>query len=470
MTILGLIGAEKLRRMTRRYADAFGVPVLLFGKDRELLCTSGGDLGGLRKTDERPIVVRGSAVGFVAVPVSDSGAEAHLSLMAETLAAMAEAAYDMDSLSEEVARTYEELSLLWKFSSKLGSGLNVDTICRVLADEVMGICPSRNVSIMLAEGSVRIPPEPHGEGAGTMHLTDDPFLLRTRVAVGDDAEKASSMQLRTDRGLVGYAIGRREALTVCDVASDGRLEELPYAVGNILIVPLIAEDEAIGAIVASDKRGGEEFFSTEIKLIGSIAGESAISIKKASLYEEVRATLFSTVEAFAFAIDAKDPYTFGHSKRVSEIAVDIARKWGLPPDTITLIRLAGLLHDIGKIGTPEHILHKVGELSPEEMEKMREHPLTGARMLEGLPRMKEIAVWICHHHERHDGSGYPFGIRGDDIPLPARIISLADNFDALTSNRSYRSAYPRDEAIEIMRRDVGVRFDPALFRCFREVV
>jgi putative nucleotidyltransferase with HDIG domain len=470
MILLNLVGEEKLKRMTHNFADAFGIPVALFGRERELLGTSSGEAVDLQNLSGRPILVRGSAAGYVAVPLSDDGAQAHLALMAETFSGMAETAYEIDSLSEEVARNYEELSLLWKFSSRLGAGLNVDTICRVLAEEVMRICPSKNVSIMLGEDSVGTGKEVYERGRHAVRQTGETVFLRTRVAVGEDAEQAAEMRLRTDRGLVGYSIGRREALTVCGVRGDRRFEGLPYDVGNILIVPLIAEEEAVGAIVASDTLAGEEFFSTEIKLIGSIAAESAMSIKKALLFEEVRTTLFSTVEAFAFAIDAKDPYTFGHSKRVSQIAVDIAKKMGLPSDMVTMIRLAALLHDIGKIGTPEHILHKVGELSPDEMKKMREHPLIGARMLEGLPRMKQIAVWICSHHERHDGSGYPYGVKGEAIPLPARIISLADNFDALTSDRAYRNAYGRDEAIEIMRRDVGVRFDPALFEQFREVV
>jgi hypothetical protein len=213
MTLLKLIGAEKLGKMTRQYADAFGVPVFLYGKGKELLCTSSGDPAGLQKTSERPIVVRGSVTGYVAVPLSDGGADAHLAVMAETLAAMAEAAYEMDSLSAEVARNYAELSLLWKFSSKLGTGLNVDIICRVLADEVMGICPSRNISIMLAKGAAWVLGETHEGKAGAGGSADDTVLLITRVAIGDDAEKAASMQLRTDRGLVGYAFGRQESAT-----------------------------------------------------------------------------------------------------------------------------------------------------------------------------------------------------------------------------------------------------------------
>jgi putative nucleotidyltransferase with HDIG domain len=193
-------------------------------------------------------------------------------------------------------------------------------------------------------------------------------------------------------------------------------------------------------------------------------------LKKALLYDEIQSMLFSTAEAFAFAIEAKDPYTYGHSKRVSEMAVQIGLHLGLPPEKLNWIKLAALLHDIGKIGTPEYILHKSEKLTPAEMSKVKEHSVIGAKMVEHIKRMKEIAQWIYHHHEKYDGSGYPAGIEGNEIPLPARIISIADTFDALTSDRPYRKAFMKEEAIRIMRKSIGLHFDPFLFRYFEKEV
>jgi putative nucleotidyltransferase with HDIG domain len=231
-------------------------------------------------------------------------------------------------------------------------------------------------------------------------------------------------------------------------------------------VPLSVEGSVIGAIIATDKLDGEDYYSTEIKLISSIATDCAVAIKKALLYDEIHEMLFNTAEAFSLAMEAKDPYTYGHSKRVSELSANIAKAIGLAPETIRRIRLAALLHDIGKLGTPEVILGKVSGLEPEEMDRMKEHPYAGARIVENIGRMREIAQWMCHHHEKYDGSGYPSGLKGDEIPLPSRIIALADFYDALTSERPYRKALGRDEAVRIMGESVGTHFDPAVFEHF----
>jgi putative nucleotidyltransferase with HDIG domain len=276
--------------------------------------------------------------------------------------------------------------------------------------------------------------------------------------------------MNAEIGLMGHVFEKKEAITVADVNKDERFEGLPYPVTSLLVVPLVVEDSVIGVIAAGDKLDGEEYFTTDIKLISSIASECAISIKKALLYDEIRSMLFGITEAFTFAIDAKHPYTFGHSKRVSEISVKIAKKMGLSPDMISNIRLAALLHDIGKIGTPEIILDKEGKLEPDEISRVKEHSIIGSRMVEHIQRMKEIALWIRQHHEKYDGSGYPSGLKGDDIPMPSRIIAIADYFDALTTDRSYRKAYTYEKAIGIMKESVGTHFDPIVFGFFKKTV
>jgi putative nucleotidyltransferase with HDIG domain len=226
----------------------------------------------------------------------------------------------------------------------------------------------------------------------------------------------------------------------------------------------------IGVIVATDKLNGDEYYSTEIKLIHSIASECAISIKKALLYEEIRDILFSVTESFALAIDAKDPYTYGHSKRVAETAASVAVQMGFSSEAVHWIRLAALLHDVGKIGTPENILRKNGSLSADEMGRIKDHPIVGAKMIEHISRMGEVAQWICHHHEKYDGTGYPAGLAQEEIPMPSKIIAVADYYDALTSDRPYRKTLSKKEALDIMRRLIGIQFDPAVFEYFEKVL
>jgi putative nucleotidyltransferase with HDIG domain len=474
LQIFDIVPADRLRKLLSQYSDVFHSTVYLLGSDKGLLLRY-PDIFSQEEIIMKPVYLRDSPLGYVAVPSTDKEAETHLGFIAQNLSEMIEMGYEIESLSGEVARNYEELSLLWNLSSKLGSELDVEKICNILADQVMSICPSKNISIML-DGEIFSNTLYMMSFLHQPHITERIILnckksaLFPKISLGINADKASKMTLKKDEGLIGYALHKKEALTIHDVYSDERFETFPYPVKSILIVPLIAEDTVIGAIICSDKLNDEEFLSKEIKLISGIASECALSLKKALLYDEIQNMLFSTAEAFAFAIEAKDPYTYGHSKRVSEMTVQISLHLGLSPDKLNRIRLAALLHDIGKIGTPEDILHKSGKLTPDEMSKIKEHSVIGSRMVEHIKRMTEIAQWIYHHHEKYDGSGYPAGIGGNAIPLASRIISIADNYDALTSDRPYRKAFTKEESIRIMRKSVGLHFDPFLFRYFEKEV
>ncbi len=173
-----------------------------------------------------------------------------------------------------------------------------------------------------------------------------------------------------------------------------------------------------------------------------------------------------TMRALIAAIDAKDPYTRGHSDRVAEFAVILAERAKLPGLLIERVRVCGLVHDIGKIGVPEEILRKPSRLDPEEFARIREHPETGANILKDIPQMRDILPGVLEHHERWDGGGYPRGLKGDAISLLGRLLCLADCFDAMTSARFYRPARPIAEVREEIRKCLGTHFDPELGREF----
>jgi len=161
-------------------------------------------------------------------------------------------------------------------------------------------------------------------------------------------------------------------------------------------------------------------------------------------------------------IDAKDNYTAGHSKRVREYALSLARAVNLDEPSINALKTASLLHDIGKIGVSEHILNKQGKLTVEEFDAIKQHPETGVSILGNFGEFRSILDYILYHHERMDGAGYPKGIPGDQIPLVARIISVADTFDALTSDRPYRKALSREDSLRILREVAGTQLDSLL--------
>jgi len=185
---------------------------------------------------------------------------------------------------------------------------------------------------------------------------------------------------------------------------------------------------------------------------------------------ETRAAYLGTIRALAAALDARDPYTAGHSERVSQSSVVIARQLGLPEAEVAVIRLGALLHDIGKIGLADDILQKPEPLTLEEFEQIKRHPALGARILRQVSFLEPHLPIVELHHERPDGHGYPFGLRGDEIPLAARIVHVADAYDAMTSARAYRPARPLSTAIAELRLYSGTQFDPECVRAFTEAL
>ena len=197
---------------------------------------------------------------------------------------------------------------------------------------------------------------------------------------------------------------------------------------------------------------------------------SSFNTMTARLEEKTRAlemTSFASIEALARAIDARDPYTYGHSARVARLSAELADEMGLPTDQLIALSRASLLHDIGKIGVEDRVLRKPGPLDKREMAAMREHPVIGYEMLRGLHFLESSLEGVRHHHEHWDGGGYPDGVRGEDIPLAVRILTVADALDALTSDRPYRIAMSFLDAVRRIEAGAGNQFDPAVIRALR---
>ncbi len=196
----------------------------------------------------------------------------------------------------------------------------------------------------------------------------------------------------------------------------------------------------------------------------------AIAIDNARLYQDLEATFLGTISALAAAVDAKDPYTYGHSNDVTEYSIAIAEQLLLSDFEIETIRIAATLHDIGKIGIDASILNKPGKLSLEERAIVNRHPAIGVNILESLDFLKDAVPLILFHHERFDGEGYPSGITDGSIPLGARIIAVADSFNAMTSDRPYRKALSLQQAIEELQNNAGTQFDPTVVEAFLKVL
>ena len=195
-----------------------------------------------------------------------------------------------------------------------------------------------------------------------------------------------------------------------------------------------------------------------------------VYIQNLVLQDQFRKLFTDTIRAIVGALETKDPYTHGHSIRVSQYALMIGEKLGLPKDRLHNLELAALLHDIGKIGTPDLILQKDKSLNTAEFNVMKLHPITGAQLISQVEALKPIAPLIKHHHERFDGKGYPDGLVAEKIPLESRIIIVADTYDAMTSTRSYRKGLEKKIALKEINRCAGTQFDPEIVGVFTSVI
>lgn len=231
-------------------------------------------------------------------------------------------------------------------------------------------------------------------------------------------------------------------------------------------VVLRSRDRAIGMLDVTRADEQPPFDAAEHHLIEVFASQIAAALDNARLYRKLKEQYEQMIAALAGAIEARDSYTYGHSRQVTRYAVRLAMELGLSEAEIERIHYAGLLHDIGKIGVRDDVLLKAGPLTDDELRQMRQHPQIGVRILEQIQGLRDILPLIVAHHERVDGKGYPFGLRGDEIPLGARILAVADAFEALTADRAYRAALDPEQALQILQRGKGSHWDAQIVDAF----
>jgi HD-GYP domain-containing protein (c-di-GMP phosphodiesterase class II) len=348
---------------------------------------------------------------------------------------------ELDSLSGQLANTYEELSLIYQLSSGMRINRRSQDFFKQACLDVMEVMGVRGMGVALncgektepvIYGAMSLPP------GKTHRLCDE---------------------------LMSVLKGRKSPLLVNNLAADKTFSWMAEYAKQIIAVPLQRQEEVLGCLFGIDKAAGE-FDSVDSKLLNSIANESAIYLENVTLFEDVHGLMMGLLHSLTSAVDAKDAYTCGHSERVALLSRHLATQIGLTEHEIERVYMAGLLHDVGKIGVPEAVLQKPGKLTAEEFEQMKKHPEIGARILADIKQVKDILPGVLHHHERYDGKGYPFGLAGENIPLMGRILCLADCFDAMTSNRTYRKALPLEVALTEIRRCSGTQFDPGLAEAF----
>ncbi len=250
-----------------------------------------------------------------------------------------------------------------------------------------------------------------------------------------------------------------------------------FHVRSIMGVPLFKGEQAIGALLIVDDRKVNRFSDDDLEVAMQLGNHAAIAVNNARLYddaqsanENLKRSYVNTLEGWAKALELRDAETEGHSQRVTSMTVRLAEEMGLGDDSLEHIRRGALLHDIGKMGIPDRILGKKSDLEPDEWEIMRQHPVYAYELLSSIEYLRPALIIPFCHHERWDGTGYPLGLDGSKIPLPARIFAVVDVFDALTSDRPYRPAWTRERAIRYIVEQAGKHFDPEVVDHFLKIV
>jgi HD-GYP domain-containing protein (c-di-GMP phosphodiesterase class II) len=388
-----------------------------------------------------------------------------LRLLAQNFLTAVRTDEQMEKMGVELAQVYEELVLLHRISTNMKVTESDTNFLQLACDSLTETVLVEGIAILLeraVEGEKKFVV---AAGSGLIDL---------------DSRMAPILYGRLVEEM------RRGQEALLDSAADTPFRyEWPANIRSIIAVPLCAKESGdssashskasmsvIGFMVAVNRLDKPDFDSTDIKLFASVAGGCAVFVENGRLFNDLKELFVGSLKALTSSIDAKDPYTRGHSERVAIIsrwiAERLAEKEPLDAEQIHQIYLSGLLHDIGKIGINENVLCKNGRLTPEERTCIQRHPTIGAGILRGIKQMRDIVPGVLCHHERMDGKGYPDGVPGKAIPLTARIIGIADSFDAMTSKRVYRDAMTMGQAVEEIRKGLGTQFDEKIGRIFLE--
>lgn len=349
---------------------------------------------------------------------------------------------DLELTVRELTDTYEELSLLYKLPEVL-SGTSVDEIADQVVAEATNALNVRTAALLLFNAQ---------------HET-----LTTKSFRGNWNKDTV---ISKEDEIIWNSVTTRKPVAFCNLHQSG-YKDYPLAERSILVCPLSGKSRLIGALVLADREDQGEFYSKDIKLVMAITNHAAITVENALLYKELEEFLLAAIKSLMRALEASSRWTAGHTERVTEYAVGIGSAMALSMKQLERLRICALLHDIGKIAVPAEILDKAESLTQEEERVVRRHPLIGAKILGDFTQLQDVILGVKYHHEWWDGSNGLLGLKGEDIPLMARILSVADSFDAMSSDRPYRRKKTRQETLQEIIALSGKQFDPVVVDAFR---
>ncbi len=371
-----------------------------------------------------------------------------------------ELARSFNRITQELEQKIDELEsshqLVKKLLSRIGTAIisyeGIDDILNLIIENIVGALEAQMGSLLLVDGEKQ------------------ELSVKTAWSHnGEAAERGSRIKL--GEGIAGWvakegrAMRSRGAAAALGFAGHGHQEE-----GTVLCVPLKLRDHPIGVIGVLREDASRTFTEDDESLMTSIGSQIAVAIENYRLNLDIERTYVETIMALALAVEAKDPYSAGHSKRVGFYSRQIGEVLGVDEDTLRILNDAGILHDIGKIGIKDEILLKPHPLTPDEEKIMQQHPVIGEAIVKPVRSLQKVVALVRHHHERFDGTGYPSGLKGEEIPLGARILSVADTYDSMVTDRPYRKRLTTDDATAELKKCAGLQYDPSIVDAFFKVL
>lgn len=437
------VGSQRITEHVLSDGEIFRIGNLDFLYEVEETPDLNAPRSGVRVGDDKP---SGSGVRL------ESGREGHLEATAaenvyQTMFQSVQAAPSQEQLREAQTR----LRAIYAANQAISSERNLSRLFERVMDQIFTLVPAHNGVILLRDNDTQEWVQEHMKTG----LPDEEFVISSSI--------------------VNRAYENGEAVITYDAAEDSRFEAgasiITQKIASAMCVPLMHQNDRLGVVYVDTRGTTNAFVSGDMELLVALAGPAAIAIRNAQYLRMVEQAYEETLISLANAIEMRDHYTVGHTWRVTNFAMEIARELGWPAERLKEVQMGGVLHDIGKLAVDDAILRKPERLTEDEYAKMKIHPERGAQLLQDVKSLHPLIPYCLYHHERYDGKGYPFGMKGEEIPIEGRILSVADTFDAMTSNRPYRKGMDPEIAIAEMEKGIGTQFDPAcaaaLIHCFR---
>lgn len=361
---------------------------------------------------------------------------------------------EKEVLEKNLKKKVAELQALYEIGKSLTSTLELEEVLRLIAKKVKSIMNVSSCSLRL--------------------MDDTKQLLVLKCAYGFDKKfYKAKKRLKIGESIAGRVVANNKPYIINDIRKE-RLYKYPHlnkqkGLFSLLSVPLVQKGKAIGVLSVYNKKA-DRYNNDDLNVLNMFASQASIAIENAIYYEQAKTGYLNTIKTLANIIDAKDNYTYGHSERVTKNCLLLADKFGLSEHDKEVLKYASLLHDVGKIGIDVGLLRKPSKLTEREWKAMAMHPVLGSGIVKQVGFLNELSPIILHHHERWDGKGYPDKLKGSDIPISARILSITDAYEAMVSDRPYRKALSLKAAKKELLNSSGSQFDPKMVKQFMAII